>query len=130
METIAELDAWDRVLVSSFSERSRRKALALIGQEIATSAGSSKVLRLAIYSRLGLKRGFAKAVIDVDAMQLPLRAYGIDFTNPRFVERVLQNDIELHYWVVNDPKQMIELYGLGAHGIVTDRSDLAVATFS
>lgn len=127
---IKDAGALERVLVSSFSERSRRRALALISETIATSAGSSKVLRSVLYSRIGHSRGFQKAVSDVDALQLPLSAYGIDFTNPRFIQDVLASDIELHYWVINDPKQMIELFRLGAHGIVTDRADLAARAFS
>jgi glycerophosphoryl diester phosphodiesterase len=43
---------------------------------------------------------------------------------------VLPLGVEIHYWTINEPKTMLELFALGAHGIVTDRADLAVKTFS
>jgi glycerophosphoryl diester phosphodiesterase len=43
---------------------------------------------------------------------------------------VLAAGVEIHFWTINDPKQMQELFHLGAHGIVTDRADLAMKTFS
>jgi glycerophosphoryl diester phosphodiesterase len=56
--------------------------------------------------------------------------YGIDFTHPRFVEAVLSQEKEIHYWTINDPAEMVSLYSLGAHGIVTDRSDIAFKVFN
>jgi glycerophosphoryl diester phosphodiesterase len=56
--------------------------------------------------------------------------YGIDFTHPRFVEAVLNQDKEIHYWTINDPIEMVSLFALGAHGIVTDRTDIATKAFS
>jgi glycerophosphoryl diester phosphodiesterase len=41
---------------------------------------------------------------------------------------VLDAGIKLHYWVVNDEQTMLELVALGAHGIVTDRADVAAAS--
>jgi glycerophosphoryl diester phosphodiesterase len=34
----------------------------------------------------------------------------------------------LHYWTINDPKEILELASLGARGIVTDVPELAVQT--
>jgi glycerophosphoryl diester phosphodiesterase len=36
--------------------------------------------------------------------------------------------LELHYWTINDAEEMKRLISLGAHGIVTDRTDIAVKT--
>jgi len=35
----------------------------------------------------------------------------------------------VHYWVINDPTEMKRLLKLGAHGIITDRPDIAVGVF-
>lgn len=130
MEVIADLYAFDRVLVSSFSESSRVRALAKATSPVATSAGSSKILKSYLAALFSSESILEKQLATVDAVQIPTKRYGIDFTNPRFVERVLAQGVEIHYWTINDPKEMIALYNLGAHGIVTDRADLAVKTFS
>lgn len=130
IEAIFSLSAQNRVLVSSFNEASRKRALAKIETPLASSAGSSKVLLCYLYARAGFDRALSSQVADIDALQIPLRRYGIDFTHPKFLEKILPSGIEIHYWTVNEPKTMLELHSLGAHGIVTDRADLAVRTFS
>jgi glycerophosphoryl diester phosphodiesterase len=130
IETVLALGAQDRVLISSFSEASRKRALATTPTPLASSAGSSKVLASYIYARAGLETSLLRELQQIDALQLPLKRYGIDFTHPKFLERILPSGVEIHYWTINDPKTMLELYSLGAHGIVTDRADVAIATFN
>lgn len=130
IETILKLEAANRVLVSSFSESSRKRALANSPITLATSAGSSKVLLSYLLARAGLEKSLAKQMVGIDALQIPIRFLSLDFTHPNFLERVLPLGIEIHYWTINNPKTMLDLFALGAHGIVTDRADLAVKTFS
>jgi glycerophosphoryl diester phosphodiesterase len=130
MRTILEADATNRVLVSSFSEASRKRALALSPGKIATSAGSSLVLSGYLAARAGNLKLFRSVLKDVDALQLPTSRYGLDFTHRQFLEMLSQSKLELHYWTINDPNQMQKLFQLGAHGIVTDRVDLAAKFFS
>ena len=130
VKTILELEASNRVLITSFSERSRKRAVTSSNTALATSAGSSKVLASYLLARAKSVRFLQNQLADIDALQVPTKLYGIDFTHPRFLERILPLDVEIHYWTINDPKKMIELYNLGAHGIVTDRADLAARAFS
>jgi len=130
IETIQNLGAQQRVLISSFNEASRKRALAKAQFPFATSAGSQKVLASYLAARSGAIKTLAKTLSGIDALQLPQKLYGLDFTHPRFIEQILQTDVEIHYWTINDPKIMQELFNLGAHGIVTDRTDLAIKTFS
>jgi len=127
---ISELNASERVLVSSFSERSRKRALAESSAPLATSAGSSKVLASYLLARAKRMRSLSNQLADIDALQIPTKLYGIDFTHPKFLAQVLPLGVEIHYWTINDPIQMIDLFHLGAHGIVTDRTDLAMKAFS
>ena len=127
---IAATAAFERVLVSSFSEPSRIRALAHSPVNLASSAGSSKVLSSYTLARLGLTKQLASSLASVHALQIPTKMYGIDFTHPRFVEAVLNQDKEIHYWTINDPNEMVSLFALGAHGIVTDRTDIATKVFS
>jgi glycerophosphoryl diester phosphodiesterase len=130
MSVIAGLEAFDRVLISSFSEASRLRALSHSPRKIASSAGSSKVLAGYALARLNQHNALARTVAEFDAFQIPTKKYGIDFTHPRFVEAILNQNKEIHYWTVNDPEEMQSLFALGAHGIVTDRSDIARKVFS
>jgi glycerophosphoryl diester phosphodiesterase len=130
MAVIAATAAFERVLVSSFSEPSRIRALAHSPVNLASSAGSSKVLASYTLARLGLTKQLASSLESVHALQIPTKMYGIDFTHPRFVEAVLNQDKEIHYWTINDPTEMVSLFALGAHGIVTDRTDIATKVFS
>ena len=130
MAVVMALGAFDRVLVSSFSDASRQRALAHSPVGLTSSAGSSRVLTSYSLARLGLIKAMAKTLENVHALQIPTKMYGIDFTHPRFLEAVLSQDKEVHYWTINDPAEMQSLFSLGAHGIVTDRSDIAVKVFS
>jgi glycerophosphoryl diester phosphodiesterase len=130
IRTILEQNAEDRVLVSSFSERSRKRALARSTTPLATSAGSSKVFASYILARTKRVTNLQRQLTAIDALQIPTKLYGIDFTHPKFLEQVLPLGVEIHYWTINDPNQMIELFNLGAHGLVTDRTDLALNAFS
>jgi len=130
MAVISAAGAHERVLVSSFSEASRVRALANSPVPITSSAGSSKVLISYALARLNLTNQLTASLADVQALQIPTRMYGIDFTHPRFVEAVLNQNKEIHYWTINDPNEMASLFALGAHGIVTDRSDIAIKVFS
>ena len=130
IEVIEDIKAQDRVLVSSFSERSRRRALANATSPLASSAGSAKVLACYLAAMTGREKALARILSGIDALQIPMHRYGLDFTHPKFLEHVLPSGVEIHYWTINDPTVMKELFALGAHGIVTDRTDLAVANFS
>jgi glycerophosphoryl diester phosphodiesterase len=130
IQTILRLKAENRVLVSSFSEASRKRALASTTTPLATSAGSSKVLLSYLLARAGMEKALAKQLVAIDALQIPVKFLGIDLTHPKFLEQVLPLGVEVHYWTINEPKTMLELFAFGAHGIVTDRADLAVKTFS
>ena len=98
--------------------------------KIASSAGSSKVLTSYALARLKLSSALADTLNEVHALQLPTKKYGFDFTHPRFVEQILNQNKEIHYWTVNDPAEMQNLFNLGAHGIVTDRTDIARHAFN
>jgi glycerophosphoryl diester phosphodiesterase len=130
MSVVVSMGAFDRVLVSSFSDSSRVRALAHSPVELASSAGSSRVLASYTFARLKLTSALASSLESIHALQIPTRKFGIDFTHPRFVEAVLNQEKEIHYWTVNDPKEMVGLFALGAHGIVTDRTDIAINVFS
>lgn len=130
MKTILEAGAENRVLITSFSDKSRLRALAMSPTPLASSAGSSRVVMSYLAARFGREKSVSDLLSNVPAIQIPTNRFGIDLTHPAFLEKVLPLGVEIHYWTINEPSQMQELFALGAHGIVTDRADIAISTFS
>jgi len=131
VDAIVQDKAHDRVLVSSFSRARRIKALELLsgaGLGVASSADGSTILALAWAAFRNDFDAFARKSQGLCALQIPLSYFGISLTFKRLLAFAARAEIEVHYWVINDAQQMLELVRLGARGIVTDRAELAVAT--
>jgi len=118
--------AVDRVLITSFSERRRAKAVREL-PGVATSASAAMFARALVAGKLGFGRVFASALREVDAVQIPERALGLDTVTPRMLAAVHNLGVEVHVWTINDEAAMLRLFDLGVDGIVTDRPDLALA---
>jgi len=127
--TVEKLKVHDRVLVSSFSNKRRLKALKQFTSPVATSGSASVVIKVWLFCLLGLPTSLvAKALENIGALQIPRRMSVIKLDSPRFMKKVLATGTQLHYWTINDPKEILELASLGASGIVTDVPELAVQT--
>jgi glycerophosphoryl diester phosphodiesterase len=127
--TVEKLKAHDRVLVSSFSNKRRLKALKQFTSPVATSGSASVVIKVWLFCLLGLPTSLvAKALENIGALQIPRRMSVIKLDSPRFMKKVIATGTQLHYWTINDPKEILELASLGASGIVTDVPELAVQT--
>ncbi len=128
VRAIVAASGQDRVLVSSFSEARRRKAMRLLraqGLEVATGVGLAKILLAVFTAKLRMRRAFNLVVQGVQAVQVPYEHPLINPLNPRLIEYALDAGLQLNYWVVNDAQTMNELVGLGATGIVSDHADVA-----
>jgi len=123
---IEELEAQDRILVACFSDGRRRQALGLLKRPMASSAGSLTVIRLWLAAKLGNAKSISRLSKGLQALQIPTSSGSINLSTPKFIKAMHDAGLELHYWTINDPAQMLELLQLGADGLVTDRADLAV----
>jgi len=117
--------AHHRVLITSFSERRRKAALAQL-PGVATSASSSRFTLALVASILHLKPVAARALRGIHAVQVPVRYNGITIVTPRLVKLLHELGIEIHIWTVNDRHTMEQLLDLGIDGLVTDRADIAL----
>lgn len=121
----------DRVLVASFSDARRRRALAeadhLGAARPAASAGTRTVALVLLAASLGLRPLVGRLLRGVDALQVPERQGPIQVITRRFVDAVHHHGVEVHVWTVDDAADMTRLVGLGVDGIVTDHADLALA---
>jgi len=129
ISTVEALNAHDRVLISSFSNRRRLLALSQFSKPVATSASASVVIKVWFYSLIGLPSSvLSRTLKDIGALQVPRRMKFIKLDTPRFMKKVLDTGTQLHFWTINDPKEILELASQGASGIVTDVPELAVQT--
>ncbi|MEO8710425.1 MAG: glycerophosphodiester phosphodiesterase family protein [Lacisediminihabitans sp.] len=125
VEAIRSAGATARVLVTSFSE-ARRSATVQQLPGVATSASASMFARALVSGKLGLSRAVRFALRNVDAVQIPERAVGLNAVTPRMLRFLHSAGVEVHIWTVNDVDAMIRLLDLGVDGLVTDRADLAL----
>lgn len=118
--------AQGRVLIGSFSGRRRRATIRMIGGGVATSASSLAVLAAVVGAKLGIRPLVRRALLGVDAVQIPLRVLRLRATTPRVIRALHALGVEMHVWTVNDPSVMRRLLDDGVDGIITDRCDLAM----
>jgi glycerophosphoryl diester phosphodiesterase len=126
---IIQARAIPRVLVTSFSESRRRRAVDLL-PHVATSA-SAAVLRAVIpETKLRFDALVRRGLAGFTAVQVPERVKGVRVVTPRFVDAVHAAGVEVHVWTVNEPEAMSRLLDLGVDGLVTDRCDIAAAVIA
>ena len=110
-----------RICLGSFSSdrlmRIREKL-----PEIAMSLGGREIAMMVIRSRFNrLASALRDKFPNQIAIQVPVRAYGIDIVRPQFVKFVHELGMQVHVWVVDEPKEMHRLYDMGVDAIMTDR---------
>ena len=125
---INELGAEERILVASFSESRRVKTVMAISGSVASSAGGTRVLALWLAAKMRLRPLIRRLAAPIQALQIPVNQGPIRFDSPAFISQMTAAGLEIHFWTINEPEEMRRLIGLGAHGIVTDRTDIAVNT--
>jgi len=123
----------DRVLLTSFSDARRRRAIrgaVSAGAEVAPAAsgGRDTIARLRTLSALRLSP--TRLLQGIDAIQIPLRYGPAKVFTQALLRAANRHDVEVHVWTINDPQTMLRLVSAGVDGIVTDRADLALTALS
>ena len=119
---VAEHDAWDRVLVGSFSPGRLNEFRRLTGGRVPTSAHPLEAVafRLLPSGRLAdrLTRG------RVAALQIPHRRGPLTVATRGLVRRAHAAGKHVHVWTIDDPDEIHELLDRGVDGLMTDRTDI------
>ena len=119
---IAARNAWDRVLVGSFSPRRIRTFRRLTGGRVPTSASPLEVACfLAVPSGRIADRLTGGRVA---ALQVPHRRGPLLVASRALVRRAHAAGKHVHVWTIDDPEEMRKLLDRGVDGLFTDRTDL------
>ncbi|WP_338016640.1 glycerophosphodiester phosphodiesterase [Segeticoccus rhizosphaerae] len=124
VQAIERTRAHDRVLVASFSDRSRRAVLRRLSAPVATSGGPTTVAAFRTASMAGRTRLAGRALRDVDCLQLPESFGRLRVVTHRTVAHAHRAGVQVHVWTVNETEDMHRLLDLGVDGLITDRADL------
>jgi glycerophosphoryl diester phosphodiesterase len=119
---LAAREAWDRVLVGSFSRRRTARFRTLTGGRVPTCATPAEIaaFRLLPSARLAAmvtRRRF-------QAFQVPHRRKGIRVITRGFVRRAHAAGLHVHAWTIDDAAEMNALLNRGVDGVFTDRTDI------
>jgi glycerophosphoryl diester phosphodiesterase len=127
-EFLAAREAWDRVLVGSFSPRRLRRFRELTGGRVPTSAHPLEVVAFRILPSGRLADRLTGG--RVAALQVPRRRRRLVIITRGFVRRAHAAGKHVHVWTVDDPNEMRELLDLGVDGLFTDRTDVLKAVLA
>ncbi|HXH81183.1 glycerophosphodiester phosphodiesterase [Nocardioides sp.] len=115
-------DAWDRVLVGSFSARRLSTFRRLTEGRVATSAHPFEVAAYVLSPTARLARMLTPG--RPDALQIPHRQGRLTVASPGVIRRAHANGLQVHVWTIDDPAEMSVLLDRGVDGLVTDRTDI------
>ena len=117
-----EREAWDRVLVGSFSARRMGAFRRRTGGRVATSAHPLEVVAFMLSPSGRLARLLTRG--RPVALQVPHRRGRLRVVSPGLVRRAHAAGIQVHVWTIDDPIEMNTLLDRGVDGIMTDRTDI------
>ena len=90
--------------------------------KIATGASKSDIKRMIYFGN------FPWYKIPFDAFQMPfyskkVERYGLK--NPKWIENMRSRGLEVHYWTIDNYKDIKKAFSIGASGVITNRPKLA-----
>jgi glycerophosphoryl diester phosphodiesterase len=118
---ISEHEAWERVLVGSFSVRRLEAFRRHTGGRVATSAHP---LEVAAYLLLPARLARAVTRGRPAALQVPHRRGPLTVAGRRLVRRAHAAGLHVHVWTIDDAEEMSALLDRGVDGLFTDRTDI------
>ncbi len=122
VDFISAHEAWDRVLVGSFSRERLTEFRRLTGRRVATSAHPLEVAAYVLSPNAALARWLTPG--RPDALQIPHRRGRITVATRGLIRRAHANGLQVHVWTIDDPAEMSELLDRGVDGLISDRTDI------
>jgi glycerophosphoryl diester phosphodiesterase len=118
VEIVLRHDAQDRVLVAAEWEKNRQAVQGYPGPWGASRRDLVRFL-LSVYTPWGRSRP-----PTCDVLQIPEYHRGVPILTRRFLRVAHAQNLPVHVWTVDDPRDMRRILAMGVDGIQTDRPDL------
>ena len=115
-------EAWDRVLIGSFSGSRLNAFRRRTAGRVATSAHPAEVAAFVLSPSGRLARLLTRG--RPLALQVPHRSGPLTVASRRLVRRAHAAGLQVHVWTIDDPVEMNTLLDRGVDGIMTDRTDI------
>jgi glycerophosphoryl diester phosphodiesterase len=132
-QAVVDMQAFDRVLITSFSGARRRSTLSRIkklsGSSVMTSGSADTVAGVVLACFVGatwLARRWSRGV---RILQIPVRVLGVNTSSPRMLRKLHSAGFVVQFWTINEVAEARRLVDAGADGLVTDRCDVLVPIF-
>lgn len=116
LQLLDDLRAMDRVLIASF-HHTVLVQIRSMNRQIATSASPREVAEAMLRSRFVTRQRYD---CPYDALQIPLRFYGITVVTDHLVRWAHQQRLKVHVWTIDQPIEMEALLLRGIDGIVSN----------
>jgi glycerophosphoryl diester phosphodiesterase len=125
IEILRERHAVHRVGIGAFSEKRIRRMQDALGPELCTSPGPAGVARVLAAALLGRRRP-----LPYGCIQVPCVLFGLRTGRPWLIRRLQRLGLQVHFWTVNDRREMERLLDAGADVIITDAIDVLADVLS
>ena len=121
-DTVEELEAWDRVCVSSFGVRRLHRLRRRLGRRVASSASAAGVAANRFLPWLTRVLNTSAPALQIPVRHL-LGGREVMLLTPALVRAAHRAGKQVHVWTVDDAPLMEWLLEQGVDGIFTDRVD-------
>jgi glycerophosphoryl diester phosphodiesterase len=118
-EVIARTNAYDRICLTSFSDRRLARARAALGRPVCTASGPRTSARLVLAARRQRRR-VEFELKGFNCVQVPVRLGRLEVVTPGLLTTCHELGLQVHVWTVNDRAEMVRMLDLGVDGIITD----------
>ena len=122
VELIKKYDMEQKTLFISSHYSVLKEFRKISKNKIATGASKSDIKRMIYFGN------FPWYKIPFDAFQMPfyskkVERYGLK--NPKWIENMRSRGLEVHYWTIDNYKDIKKAFSIGASGVITNRPKLA-----
>lgn len=128
VQLLDEYDAWERVLVCSFSWRRLRDFRRLAGGRVATAAAPVEAALFRLLPSAWIADRLTRG--RVHALQVPIRVGPLTVATRGLVRRAHAVGKHVHVWTVDSDHEIKALIDLGVDGVISDRTDVLKAVLS
>ena len=116
-----------KVIVASFHGEVLEKFRAISQNKIITATTLNETKKFVVSKKLAMP--FLFKPDGGAALQIPMKAKGLNLSKASFTKMAHKRDMIIHYWTINTKENMRKLIEYGVDGIMTDRPDLLIELY-